>query len=111
MKEDGTEETNRTEKSARKKAVEKFSSLFGLSAAFGGCMIEMRGRNTLTVGGCRRILTYSKEEISLLTKDGVLSVTGRDLTCISYFATDVGIEGDIAALRFSDSTCEEEETV
>ncbi len=84
----------------RRKAREKLNDLFGLPATPGGCMIEMRGRNTLTVGGCRRILSYGEEEITLETKEGVLSVTGRGLTCISYFATDIGIEGEIDGLRF-----------
>ena len=75
------------------------SDAVGLSNGF---MAEMRGRCGVSVRGCRRILSYSRREIRLDTRDGAVSVLGADLFCTAYCADTVGIEGRIDAVLFED---------
>ena len=66
----------------------------------GGCFIEIRGRNGVVVRGCRRILKYSTERILLKMRREVVEVTGKRLTCLTYFSGAVSIEGIIDSLCF-----------
>lgn len=66
----------------------------------GGIRVEIRGRNSLTVHGCRKILTYCPCKIQLKMRDCVLSVTGERLICSSYLAGAVGIDGRIDSVEF-----------
>ena len=68
----------------------------------GGVRLDLRGRNTLTVHGCTRILDYSPCEIRLLMGDCTLTVGGQRLICTSYLAGAVGIEGYICSVCFGD---------
>ena len=68
----------------------------------GGMRAELRGRNLLTVQGCRRILTYTPTCIRLQMKDTVLAVRGRRLGCTSYLAGAVGVDGLVVSLSFED---------
>lgn len=68
----------------------------------GGLRLDMRGRNTLTVHGCVRILDFSPCEIRLALHDGTLTVGGQRLICTSYLAGAVGIDGYICSLCFGD---------
>ena len=68
----------------------------------GGIRLDMRGRNTLIVHGCRKILGFSPDEIRLSLGTCILAVCGMRLICTSYLAGAVGIEGYICALRFED---------
>ena len=63
-----------------------------------GFMAEVRGCGSVTVRGCRRILTYTPTEISLLTRDGQVRVVGTGLACFSYFHGAIGIEGCIEGI-------------
>ena len=66
----------------------------------GGMRIELRGRNSLLVHGCRKILHYAPDEMRLCLWDCVLRITGDGLVCHSYLAGAVGIEGNISGLFF-----------
>ena len=83
---------------------ERIGTLFGIPAdAVGltnGFMAELRGQGTVTVRGCRRILTYSPETIRLDTRDGEISIVGEKLTCTAYSADSIGIEGRIGGVYF-----------
>jgi sporulation protein YqfC len=67
-----------------------------------GLRLDMRGRNTLTVHGCRRILDVSPCEVRLALKASTLTVQGCRLICTAYLAGAVGIEGRISAISFLD---------
>lgn len=69
-------------------------------AAFGGSLIEIRGRGSITVRGGGRILKYTENEIRLELRKSVLSVCGKRLVCITYYAGAVGIEGRIDSVCF-----------
>ena len=72
-----------------------------------GLRLDMRGRHTLTVHGCTRILDFSPTAIRLGLQEGTLTVEGERLICTSYLAGAVGIEGYICAISFCDP-CEGE---
>lgn len=68
----------------------------------GGIRVDLRGRHTLTVQGCRRIVDFSPTVIRLSLGDCTLAVLGERLLCTSYLAGAVGIEGCICCIRFED---------
>ena len=67
-----------------------------------GLRLDMRGRHTLTVHGCQRILDFTPCEVRLAVKDATLTVSGRRLICTAYLAGAVGIEGYICGITFCD---------
>ena len=67
-----------------------------------GLRLDMRGRNTLTVHGCTKILDFSAETIRLRLESGTVAVCGKRLICTSYLAGAVGIEGLICSITFCD---------
>lgn len=73
----------------------------------GGLTLELRGRGELYISGCRRILYYSTECISLALRDSVLTVEGCRLSCTTYYSSQVGICGRVDSIAFSrpDANC------
>lgn len=65
---------------------------------------EMTDNRELTVFGCRKIIKYDPSVTVLLLYDKTLTVRGKNLTCISYYAGAVGIEGEIDGLDYSPLT-------
>lgn len=76
----------------------------------GGMRLEMRGRQSLTVHGCRRILAYGPECMRLALKDATLTVRGSRLICTSYLGGAVGIDGQVDALCFLEEEENQKET-
>ena len=66
----------------------------------GGCFIEIRGRYSVVVRGCRKILAYSEAKVVLKMRREVIAVEGKRLTCISYLAGAVSVEGFIDRVDF-----------
>ena len=66
----------------------------------GGCFIEMRGRYSVVLKGCRRILVYSDTKVVLKMRRDIVAVHGKRLTCISYLAGAVSVEGLIDSVEF-----------
>ena len=67
----------------------------------GGMLVDVRGRHSVAVHGCRRILYYGSEAIHLGMKDCVVRITGARLVCTSYLAGAVGVEGRIDSVCFA----------
>ena len=67
-----------------------------------GLRLDMRGRHTLTVHGCRKILNFTPGEVRLALKDATVTVSGCRLICTAYLAGAVGIEGYICGISFCD---------
>jgi len=88
----------------RKGLVDVLSEGIGLpsDALFGEIRIEMRGRDTLFVSGCRRILKYCTNEIKLAVKGFCIDVMGCDLICTTYHYGTVTVEGCICSISFED---------
>ena len=66
----------------------------------GNLRIELRGKNSVFVGGCRRILSYSPLLIVLEVKGDKIRIKGKRLICTSYHADAVSIEGLITSVCF-----------
>lgn len=64
--------------------------------------LELRGRENLTVRGCRRILLYTEEEIRLLLCEYVLVIKGERLYCSSYYEDALRVDGIISALEIEE---------
>lgn len=69
-------------------------------ALIGETRIELRGRNILFIGGCRRILKYSPTLIAVEVKGDCVVVKGERLICTSYHAGNISVEGFISSLSF-----------
>ena len=58
-----------------------------------GFRMEMRGRHTLFLHGCRRILKYSPQEMVMEAKGITVSVTGERLVCSTFHDGTVTVDG------------------
>jgi sporulation protein YqfC len=65
-------------------------------------MVEIRGRSSMIVRGCGRILVYKPDEIRLEMGVSEITVWGEKLVCTSYYLGAVGIEGQIKAINFEE---------
>ena len=81
---------------------EKLYKTLDIEREEGGSMIEIRGRSSMSVAGCERIVVYRSDLIRLALCVGEVSVTGERLVCSSYCGGGVRIEGDIMAVAFSE---------
>ena len=70
----------------------------------GGCHIEMKGRNCMKIRGCRKIISYSPNKVVMKMKREVICVIGKRLTCLTYFAGAVSVEGIIDSVSFLHGT-------
>ena len=55
--------------------------------------------NTAILCGCKKILNYTSEEITVLTKDGVVSFNGKSLKCMYFFENTIELCGVISNVR------------
>lgn len=55
--------------------------------------MEMRGRHTLFLHGCRRILKYSPQEMVMEAKGITVCVTGERLVCSTFHDGTVTVDG------------------
>lgn len=66
----------------------------------GGTLVEIRGRNSVTVKGGGRITLYTEEEIRLMSKGGEICVRGKRLCCSAYCRGATVIDGFINSVDF-----------
>ena len=66
----------------------------------GGCFAEIRGRNHVTVRGCRRVVKYSPEAVVLKMIRESIVIVGKRLRCLTYFSGAVTVEGIIDTFSF-----------
>ena len=66
----------------------------------GGCYVEIRGRNSVKVRGCRKIVVYTPVKVVLKMKRDLLSVCGKKLRCVTYLAGAISVEGIIDSVSF-----------
>ena len=65
-----------------------------------GSYVEIRGRLSVRIRGCRRIVSYSPSKVVVKLKRELLCVSGKRLTCLTYFAGAISVEGIIDSVRF-----------
>lgn len=66
----------------------------------GAGTVEMRGRNSLTIRGCRRILKYTPTEMCFRMQKDRLCVRGKRLICTSYLYGAVVVDGEVDSVSF-----------
>ena len=71
-------------------------------ALLGEVRLEMRGRGTLMLTGCRRIIKYTPQEIIIGTKDFFIVAAGSELICTTYHYGSVTVEGHICSISFEE---------
>ena len=64
--------------------------------------VVLRGRGEATVHGCRRILSYSPQEICFGMKRERLTVTGKGLYCSSFVGGTVTVMGRIDSFSYTE---------
>lgn len=69
-------------------------------ALTGDFRIEIRGRNTLFMQGCRRIIKYAPDEMIMAAKGFEVSIKGRRLICTTYHDGTVTVDGFINGVDF-----------
>ena len=67
-----------------------------------GFGIILSGQSSMTVRGCRRILTYGREQIRLSLGKTVLAVGGERLLCTAFESGCVTVEGKILTVAFEE---------
>ena len=69
----------------------------------GGFSVTLSGRSELSVRGCRRILSYSPQQIVLrLSGACALYIEGNGLFCASLQVGDLTITGEVLSLRLAE---------
>ena len=68
-------------------------------ALAGNFRLEMRGRNSLMIFGCKKILEYFPKRISVETKDFQITVIGERLICTTFHQGTVCIEGFVCGIE------------
>lgn len=68
----------------------------------GGFGLSMSGQNEVTVRGCRKILSYGADRISLSLGKVILVVEGEGLLCTVFEAGSVTVQGVICKLSFDE---------
>ena len=71
---------------------------YGIKDSF----IEISGKRSVLVRGCKRILAYDREYISLLVNEGRLDIKGGELYFSSYSLGTVQICGDIQTVSYGE---------
>ena len=69
----------------------------------GETLIELRGRNSLTVRGGGGITEYGDREIRFKLREGELSVKGERLSCASFEKGAAVLDGNIFSVSFEEA--------
>ena len=65
-----------------------------------GIHIDIRGRNNITIQGCKKILLYTTHEVRIKLTGEVICVSGEGLYCTAYHSGVVEIDGYITNVSF-----------
>lgn len=68
----------------------------------GGFSVDIRGRNLVSVAGGGKILLYNPERVSIAVPSGRVTIVGKRLSCVSYLAGTVDIQGHIDGVFLED---------
>ena len=63
-------------------------------------LIVLEGSKRLTVHGCRRILSYTTEELLLSLGGSALRIEGGRLRCSSFSGGAITVLGEIQGMRY-----------
>lgn len=57
----------------------------------------------ITVTGCKKILHYAPDKVTLLLSDGIMEVTGEGLRAATYFGREIRLSGKIDYVKLCDA--------
>ena len=63
---------------------------------------DMTDVRHITVRGCKRIGYYSPALISISLGNKYINICGKSLFCHTFSCSDIGVEGDIKCIFFSE---------
>ena len=53
----------------------------------------------ITVSGCKKILHYAPDRVTLLLTDGIMEVTGEGICAATYFGREIKLSGVIESIK------------
>ena len=62
--------------------------------------IDIRGRNNITIKGCKKILLYTLHEVRIKLRGETLCIIGENLYCTAYHSQVIEIDGYIYSVSF-----------
>ena len=65
-------------------------------------VLQLKGKCSMYVENYRKLLCYSKQQIRLLTKCGIIEINGSNLLIRFYSKEDIEINGMIKTICFWD---------
>ena len=74
----------------------------------GGTEIVLCGRDFIEIEGCKGLTAYTEEKICMLVKEGVLCISGQQLSLKIYRGAHIAICGKITGVLFEDACAEKE---
>ena len=78
---------------------EGYSDRMRLPPGCGGpCQIVITGNQMVSLDGCRGLLDYAADHISLTLCDGIVTIYGNDLTMKTFCADHIAICGKITGI-------------
>jgi len=81
--------------------IERVGSRLDISGdIINGIHVDIRGRNNITVQGCKKILLYTTHEVRIKLSGEVICVRGEELYCTAYHSGVVEIDGYIIDVCF-----------
>ena len=63
-------------------------------------ILQLTGRNVLYIENYRKLLCYTREQIRILTKSGIIEVNGCNFIIRYYSKEDLEINGNIKNISF-----------
>ena len=69
----------------------------------GGTLIELRGRNSVTLKGCGKVTVYTDTEIRFSAYEGEVKISGRRLCCSSYCKGAAVVDGCIECVSLEET--------
>ena len=67
-----------------------------------GIFVEIRGKSSVCIHGCRDILLYTPNEVKVKMSGCILSIKGGDLYCNAYHSGSAEIDGVINSVSFEE---------
>ena len=68
-----------------------------------GTLIEIRGRNSVTVSGAGGVTVYTDTEIRFAIRGGEIRILGQRLCCASYHKGCAVVDGLIGSVSFEEN--------
>lgn len=63
-------------------------------------VLQLKGRQRLYIENYRKLLVYTRKQIYVLTKSGIIIIEGNDLVIQCYSKEDMEIRGQIDVISF-----------